>query len=51
MTQEFAAKVRALGFKVDKLAGVHGKVGTMNELDESLELARKLAPGPTDGSR
>ena len=32
-TQHFAAKVRELGFKVDKLAGVHGKVATMTELE------------------
>jgi glyoxylase-like metal-dependent hydrolase (beta-lactamase superfamily II) len=52
MTQEFAAKIRALGFKVDKLAGVHGRVGTMNELDQSLELAKKVGTGTsTDGSR
>ena len=52
MTQEFAAKVRALGLKVDKLAGVHGKVGTMGELDQALELAKKVPSGTsTDGGR
>ena len=52
MTQEFAARIRALGFKVDKLAGVHGKVGNMNELDQSLELAKKVPSGTsTDGNR
>jgi hypothetical protein len=41
-TQHFAAKVRELGFSVDKLVGVHGKVGNMTELDQALELARKM---------
>jgi glyoxylase-like metal-dependent hydrolase (beta-lactamase superfamily II) len=51
-TQEFAAKIRALGFKVDKLAGVHGKVGTMREVDEALELAKKVPSGTsTDGGK
>jgi len=51
-TQEFAAKVGELGFKVDKLAGVHGKVGTMSELNEALELAKKVPSGTsTDGQR
>jgi glyoxylase-like metal-dependent hydrolase (beta-lactamase superfamily II) len=51
MTQEFAARIRSLGLKVDKLAGVHGKVGNMSELDESLELARKLESAATDRPR
>jgi glyoxylase-like metal-dependent hydrolase (beta-lactamase superfamily II) len=50
-TQQFAAKVRELGFNVEKLAGVHGKVGNMSELNESLELARKLESAPTEGSK
>jgi glyoxylase-like metal-dependent hydrolase (beta-lactamase superfamily II) len=51
-TQEFAARLRALGLSVDKLAGVHGKVGTMSELDEALELAKKVeSRGVTDRSR
>jgi glyoxylase-like metal-dependent hydrolase (beta-lactamase superfamily II) len=41
-TQHFAAKVRELGFSVDKLVGVHGKAGTMGELEQALELARKM---------
>jgi glyoxylase-like metal-dependent hydrolase (beta-lactamase superfamily II) len=51
MTQEFAARIRALGLQVDKLAGVHGKVGSMNELDQSLELARKLEGGAATDQR
>lgn len=51
-TQEFAARIRALGLDVDKLAGVHGKVGTMSELDEALELAKKVeSRAATDRSR
>jgi glyoxylase-like metal-dependent hydrolase (beta-lactamase superfamily II) len=51
-TQEFAARIRALGLAVDKLAGVHGKVGTMSELDEALELAKKVeSRAATDRSR
>lgn len=51
-TQEFAASIRALGLKVDKLAGVHGKVGTMGELEQALELAKKVERGAvTDGGR
>jgi hypothetical protein len=41
-TQHFAAKVREMGLKVEKLAGVHGKVGSMSELEQSMELARKM---------
>ena len=37
-----SAKVRELGFNVDKLVGVHGKVGTTIELEQALELARKM---------
>jgi glyoxylase-like metal-dependent hydrolase (beta-lactamase superfamily II) len=44
-TEHFAARIRELGFSVDKLAGVHGKVGTMSELEQSLELARKMGTG------
>ena len=50
-TQHFAAKVRELGFKVDKLAGVHGKVATMTELEESLELAKRIQTGTADDQR
>lgn len=51
-TQDFASKVRALGLQVDKLAGVHGKVGAMSELDQALELAKKVpARSATDGRR
>jgi len=51
-TQQFAARIRALGFSVDKLAGVHGKTGTMSELEEALELAKKVESRPvTDRSR
>ena len=41
-TRHFAAKIRELGFNVDKLAGVHGKVGTMGEVEQALELATKI---------
>ena len=41
-TQHFAAKVRELGLQVEKLAGVHGKVGSLSELDQSIELAKKM---------
>jgi glyoxylase-like metal-dependent hydrolase (beta-lactamase superfamily II) len=41
-TLQFAARIRELGFNVDKLAGVHGKVGSISELEQSLELARKM---------
>ena len=51
MTQEFAASIRALGLQVDKLAGVHGKVGNMSELAEALELAKKLASRARDAGR
>jgi glyoxylase-like metal-dependent hydrolase (beta-lactamase superfamily II) len=44
-TQHFAAKIRELGFTVEKLAGVHGKVGTMSELEQSLDLAKRMQPG------
>ena len=44
-TQHFAAKIRELGFSVEKLAGVHGKVGTMTELEQSLELAKRMQTG------
>ncbi len=50
-TQEFAARIRALGFNVDKLAGVHGKTGTMSELDEALELAKKVDSRPVTEPR
>jgi glyoxylase-like metal-dependent hydrolase (beta-lactamase superfamily II) len=50
-TQEFAAKLRALGLRVDKLAGVHCKVGTMSELEQALELAKKIGTAATDGAR
>ena len=50
-TQHFAAKVRELGFKVDKLAGVHGKVATMTELEQSLELAKRIQTGTADDQR
>jgi glyoxylase-like metal-dependent hydrolase (beta-lactamase superfamily II) len=50
-TQEFATRIRALGLQVDKLAGVHGKVGSMKELDQSLELARKLEGGAATHQR
>jgi glyoxylase-like metal-dependent hydrolase (beta-lactamase superfamily II) len=39
-TRDFAAKLGALGLAVDKLAGVHGKVGTMSELQQALDLAK-----------
>lgn len=41
-TRHLAARIRELGLNVDKLAGVHGKVGSVSELDQALELARKL---------
>jgi glyoxylase-like metal-dependent hydrolase (beta-lactamase superfamily II) len=41
-TREFAARLRELGLSVDKLAGVHGKVGSMSELTQALELARTV---------
>jgi glyoxylase-like metal-dependent hydrolase (beta-lactamase superfamily II) len=44
-TQHFAGRMRELGFNVDKLAGTHGKVGTMTELEKSLELAKRLQTG------
>jgi hypothetical protein len=47
-TQHFAAKVRELGFGIDKLAGVHGKVGSLSQLEQSLELARKLESTNSD---
>jgi glyoxylase-like metal-dependent hydrolase (beta-lactamase superfamily II) len=50
-TQHFAAKVRELGLTIDKLAGVHGKVGTMSELAESLELAKRMQTGTMDDAR
>jgi glyoxylase-like metal-dependent hydrolase (beta-lactamase superfamily II) len=50
-TQHFAAKVREMGLTVNTLAGVHGKVGTMSELDESLELARRLQSSTPDDAR
>ncbi len=50
-TQHFAAKVREMGLTVNKLAGVHGKVGTMSELDESLELARRMQSSTPDDAR
>jgi glyoxylase-like metal-dependent hydrolase (beta-lactamase superfamily II) len=50
-TQHFAAKIRELGFNVTKLVGVHGKVGTMSELEESLELARRMQTGTTPAER
>ena len=50
-TQHFAAKVREMGLTVNKLVGVHGKVGTMGELDESLELAKRMQTGTMDDGR
>lgn len=50
-TQHFAAKVRELGFTVTKLVGVHGKVGTMSELEQSLELAKRMQTGTSDDER
>ena len=47
-TQHFAAKIRELGFTVNTLAGVHGKVGTMSELEQSLELAKRMQTGTMD---
>jgi glyoxylase-like metal-dependent hydrolase (beta-lactamase superfamily II) len=41
-TQQFAARIRELGLNIDRLAGVHGKVGSISELDQALELARKM---------
>ena len=41
-TQHFAGKIRELGFNVSKLVGVHGKVGRMGELEEALELAKRI---------
>jgi glyoxylase-like metal-dependent hydrolase (beta-lactamase superfamily II) len=41
-TQQFASRIRELGLNVDKLAGVHGKVGSISEVNQSLELARKM---------
>ncbi len=50
-TQHFAAKIRELGLNVEKLAGVHGKVGTMTELEQSLELAKRMQTGTADDQR
>ena len=50
-TQHFAAKVRELGFTVNKLVGVHGKIGTMDELAQSLELAKRMQTGTMDDER
>jgi glyoxylase-like metal-dependent hydrolase (beta-lactamase superfamily II) len=50
-TQHFASKVRELGFNVSKLVGVHGKVGTMSELEQSLELAKRMQTGSSDDER
>ena len=50
-TQHFAVKVRELGFNVDKLAGVHGRVATMTELEQSLELAKRIPTGTADDQR
>jgi hypothetical protein len=41
-TREFAARLRELGLSVDKLGGVHGKVGSMSEMRQALELARTV---------
>jgi glyoxylase-like metal-dependent hydrolase (beta-lactamase superfamily II) len=41
-TQQFASRIRELQLNIDKLAGVHGKVGSISELDQALELARKM---------
>lgn len=44
-TRHFAARLRKLGLSVDKLAGVHGKVGAMSELERALELAKGVESG------
>jgi hypothetical protein len=50
MTRQFAGKVRELGLSVDKLAGVHGRVGTMSELQQALDLARALESNTNAGA-
>lgn len=50
-TQHFAARIRELGFTVTKLVGVHGKIGTMSELEQSLELAKRMPTGTSDDER
>jgi glyoxylase-like metal-dependent hydrolase (beta-lactamase superfamily II) len=50
-TQHFATRIRELGFNVTKLVGVHGKVGTMSELEQSLELAKRMQTGTAPDER
>jgi glyoxylase-like metal-dependent hydrolase (beta-lactamase superfamily II) len=50
-TQHFATKIRELGFNIDKLVGVHGKVATMTELEQSLELAKRMQTGTADDEK
>ena len=50
-TQHFATRIRELGFSIDKLAGVHGKVGSMSELDQALDLAKRMQTGTGDDQR
>jgi glyoxylase-like metal-dependent hydrolase (beta-lactamase superfamily II) len=50
-TQHFAGRIRELGFAIDKLVGVHGKVGTTSELDQALDLAKRMQTGTSDDQR
>jgi glyoxylase-like metal-dependent hydrolase (beta-lactamase superfamily II) len=50
-TRSFAARVRELGLGVDKLAGVHGKVGAMSEVQQALELAKTVESSTEAGGR
>jgi glyoxylase-like metal-dependent hydrolase (beta-lactamase superfamily II) len=50
-TRDFAVKLRELGLTVDKLAGVHGKVGTMSELQQALELAKGMESSAEAGAQ
>lgn len=40
-----AGTIRKLGWPVEKLVDVHSRVNTMQDLDTSLDLARKAAAG------
>jgi len=50
-TQQFAGRIRELGFAIDKLVGVHGKVGMTSELDQALDLAKRMQTGTSDDQR
>ena len=50
-TQHFAGRIRELGFGIEKLVGVHGKVGSMTEVDQALDLAKRMQTGTSDDQR